>query len=203
MERPGAFRRHVRAAVALCALAGLSGCATLQQLTALRRVDFSLAGTAESTLAGVPIQSTRSFSDLSTLQVARLAAALAQGSLPFKTVLQVQASNPSDNVQARLLKLDWTLFLDDQKTVSGEVEKEYVLPPGQPVTVEVPVQLDLLEFFHDQLHELVDLALAATTGEGGTHTMRLDATPSINTSLGPIRYPEPISIEKTVGGSGG
>jgi hypothetical protein len=203
MERSGVSRRHLRAVVAACALVGLAGCATLQQLTALRRVDFSLTGTAESSLAGVSIQSMRSYSDLSPLQLARVAAALAQGTLPFHTVLRVQASNPADNVQARLLKLDWTLFLDDQKTVSGEVAKEYVLPPGQPVTVEVPVQIDLLQFFHDQLHEMVDLALAATTGEGGAHTLRLDATPSIETSLGPIRYPEPISIQKTVGGSSG
>lgn len=203
MERSGASRRHVRAVVALCALVGLAGCATLQQIAALRRVDFSLTGTAQSSLAGVSIQSMRSYSDLSPLQLARVGAALAQGSLPFHTVLQVQASNPADNVQARLLKLDWTLFLDDQKTVSGEVQKEYVLPPGQPVTVDVPVQLDLMEFFHNQLHEMVDLALAATTGEGGSHTVRLDATPSIETSLGPISYPEPIRIEKTVGGSSG
>lgn len=177
----------------------VGGCATLRQIRALQHVDFALVGTSESTLAGVPVQSTHSFNDLSTLQLARLASALAQGTLPFQTVLQVRASNPADNVQARLVKLDWTLFLDDQKTVSGKLDQEYVLPPGQPVVVPVPVQLDLVQFFSDNLQQLVDLTLAAT-GEGGPQKIRLEATPSIQTPLGPIRYPEPIRIEQTVGG---
>ncbi len=183
----------------LFALVGLYGCATLRQIGALRQVDFSLAGASGSTLAGVSIQSIQSFNDLTALQVARIASALSQGTLPFQTVLEVRASNPADNVQARLLKLDWTLFLNDRKTVSGELDQEYVLPPGQPVTVSVPVQLDLLEFFDQQLQQLVDLALAAT-GEGGPGKVRLEATPSIETPLGPIRYPEPIRIEQVVGG---
>lgn len=201
LSSPGGRRRRGRAplGLGLLVLVLVSGCATLRQVRALQHVAFSLTGASESTLAGVPIESTRSFDDLSTLQVARLAAALAQGTLPFKTVLQVRASNPSDNVQARLLKLDWTLFLNDQKTVSGKLDQEYVLPPGEPVTVPVPVQLDLLEFFNDNLQQLVDLALAAT-GEGGPQKIRLEATPSIQTPLGPIRYPEPIRIEQTVGG---
>lgn len=199
MERPRIRPSRGRTVAAFSALLMLGGCATLRQVAALRHVDFSLAGTSETTLAGIPIQSTRSFNDLSTLQVARLAAAIAQGTLPFQTVIQVEADNPANNVQARLLKLDWTLFLDDKKTVSGQLDQEYVLPPGKPVIVPVPVQLDLLQFFNDQLEGLVNLALAAS-GEGGSSRIRLEATPSIQTPLGPIRYPEPIRIEKVVGG---
>jgi hypothetical protein len=199
MERPRIRPSRGRIVAAFSALLMLGGCATLRQVAALRDVDFSLAGTSETTLAGIPIQSTRSFNDLSTLQVARLAAAIAQGTLPFQTVIQVEADNPANNVQARLLKLDWTLFLDDKKTVSGQLDQEYVLPPGKPVIVQVPVQLDLLQFFNDQLEGLVNLALAAS-GEGGSSRIRLEATPSIQTPLGPIRYPEPIRIEKVVGG---
>lgn len=176
----------------------LAGCATLQQVTALRKVDFSLEGTTGGTLAGVPIDSTRSFEDLGALDVARLTAALTRGKLPLEATLLVRASNPADNVQARLIGLDWTLYLDDRKTVSGAVDREYVLPPGKPVTVPVTVKLDLLEFFDRQLQPLVGLALAAA-GAGEPHRLRLEATPSIQTPLGPIRYPEPITIQYQVG----
>lgn len=95
--------------------------------------------------------------------------------------------------------LDWTLFLDGRETVSGALDREFVLPPGEPVTVPVAVELDLLDFFDRQLEPLVDLAVSAV-GAGEPRRVRLEATPSIRTRLGPIRYPEPISIEYRVGG---
>lgn len=176
----------------------LSGCATLRQVTALRNVEFSLQGARGGTLAGIPVESTRSYEDLDALDVARLAEALSRGELPLEATLLVRAANPADNVQARLVELDWTLFLDDRETVSGVVDREYVLEPGEPVTVPVAVRLDLLDFFDRQLEPLVGLALAAA-GAGEPRRLRLEATPSIETRLGPIRYPEPIRIEYEVG----
>lgn len=190
--------RRMRLASAVGVSLLVAGCATLQQVTALRKVAFSLAGTTGGTLAGVPIESTRSFQDLGVLDVARLTEALARGKLPFEATLLVRASNPADNVQARMVALDWTLFLDNRKTVSGVVDREYVLPPGKPVTVPVIVKLDLLQFFDRQLEPLVGLALAAA-GAGQPHRIRLEATPSIQTPLGSIRYPEPITIAYEVG----
>ncbi len=192
-------RRGAFLVLALATSTTAWSCATLQELAALRNVDFSLAGTTGSTLAGVPIRSIRSFGDLSALQVARLGTALARHDLPLETVLQVRAANPADNVQARLVGLDWKLFLDDRETISGVLDEEYVLPPGQPVDVPVTVRLDLLDFFDGQLQEVVGLALAAA-GAGEPTRIRLEATPSIQTALGPIRYPEPIRIEHQVGG---
>jgi hypothetical protein len=66
------------------------------------------------------------------------------------------------------------------------------------VSIPVTVKLDLLDFFDRQLEPLVGLALDAT-GAGEPHRVRLEATPSIQTSLGPIRYPEPIRIEYEAG----
>jgi hypothetical protein len=200
MNHPADRRRSLPTlALALATAALLAGCATLQELTALRNVDFSLAGTTGSTLADVPITSIRTFGDLSSVQVARLGTALARHELPLETVLQVRASNPADNVQARLVGLAWKLFLDDRETIAGVLDQEYVLPPGQPVDVPVTVRLDLLEFFDGQLREVVNLALAVAGG-GEPTRVRLEATPSIQTRLGPIRYPQPIRIEHQVGG---
>lgn len=177
----------------------LSGCATLRQVTALRSVEFSLQGATGGTLAGVSVESVRRYEDLGAADVARLAEALSRGDLPLETTLLVRASNPADNVRARLVGLDWTLFLDDRETVSGAVDREYVLEPGEPATVPVAVELDLLDFFDRQLESLANLALAAA-GAGEPRRVRLEATPSIRTRLGPIRYPEPIRIEYEVGG---
>lgn len=172
----------------------LAGCATLEEIAALRSVDFAVAGTSDTRLAGIPIDSIRSFEQLGAVQLATLAGAVARGELPIEANLLVRASNPADNAQARLVRLDWTLFLDEQETVSGVLDRDFVLPPGQPVSVPVHVRLDLLEFFDRQLEQVVNLALALA-GTGNTQRVRLEATPSIQTPLGPIRYPTPIPIE--------
>jgi hypothetical protein len=180
------------------AVAALSGCATLGELAALRRVDFSLAGTSGTALAGVPIEQVRTFDDLRATDLVRIGAAVANGDLPLEADLLVLAANPNDATQARLLQLAWTLFLDDRETVSGVLDREYVLPPGQPVTIPVRIRLDLLDFFDDNLEELADLALAVA-GAGDPQRVTLEAVPSIETPLGPIRYPAPIRIEHEVG----
>ena len=177
----------------------LGACATLQELVALRDVEFSLAGTSGGTLAGVDITAVRSFSDLAVLDAAKIGAAFAAGELPFETTLLVQAANPADNSRARLVALDWTLFIDDRETVSGALDQEYVLPPGTPVTVPVRVDLDLLDFFDRQLESIANLALAAA-GAGEPTRIHLEAIPSVQTPLGVVRYPEPVRIGYDVGG---
>lgn len=177
----------------------LAGCATLQEIAALRDVEFTLAGTTDGTLAGVSLQSVRQFSDLGALDVARVGAAFAAGELPLETTLLVRAANPAANGRARLTALDWTFFIDGRETVSGALDQEYVLPPGEPVNVPVRVRLDLLDFFDQQLDQIANLALAAA-GAGEPTRIHLEATPSIQTPLGIVRYPEPVRIEYHVGG---
>jgi hypothetical protein len=188
--------RRFLASLILCGT--LAGCAAFQEIAALRSVEFSLAGTSGATLAGVPIDSVRSIEQLSSTQIARVGTALAQGRLPLEANLLVRAVNPADNVQARLMRLDWTLFLDDQETINGTLNQEFVLSPGEPATVPVQVRLDLLEFFDGRLEQVVNLALALAGAEGARQRVRLQASPSIQTPVGPIRYPRPISIEYEV-----
>lgn len=186
-------------ALAAILTAPLAGCATIQEMAALRDVDFTLEGTTGGTLAGISIESTSRFEDFGVVEAARLAEALANRELPLQMTLLVRAANPADNVRARLTELDWTLFLDDRETVSGVVDREYVLPPGDPVTVPLRVELDLLDFFDRQLESVVGLALAVA-GAGEPRQLRLEATPTVQTPLGPIRYPEPVRVEYEVGG---
>ncbi|MEJ2184463.1 MAG: hypothetical protein P8Z36_00830 [Gemmatimonadota bacterium] len=199
MTRAWYHHGSARLLLTLLASISLASCATLREMAALRDVRFSLAGVSDGTLAGVPIRSANSFSDLSVLDAARVGAAFAGGHLPFDATLMVRADNPADNGRARLVALDWTLFLDGRKTVSGALDQEYVLPPGEPVNVPVHVQLDLLEFFDQQLQSVVNLALAAA-GHGDPASIYLEATPSVRTPLGVVRYPEPVRIEYQVGG---
>lgn len=187
----------LRLAVLLCTLGVLaSGCQTLREVASLRQVEFGLDRVNETYLAGVPLDRINSYEDLSALEVLKIGTALSREELPLAFTLHLQARNPETNpVQARLLSLDWTLFLEDRETVSGVLNEEVVIPPGQVTDVAIPIQLDLLRFFGENVRDLVELALAVSGQEGGApKEIRLEAVPTIQTPLGPLRYPEPITI---------
>jgi hypothetical protein len=196
-----ASNRNARgsAAVTLLLTAGASlatlSCATLQQVAALRQVDFSIDRIEDARVAGIQVDRIRSYDDLSATQLASLGIALAQGRLPLEFRLHLDALNPPENeVTARLLEMDWSLFLDDRETVSGSLQQSYSFPPGQPQDIPITIRLDLLEFFDDNAADLIDLVAAATGQSGTPRRISLRARPTIDTPIGPIRYPQPITI---------
>ncbi len=198
------FHKSPKSAFVLAALllGTLSGCQTLREITALSDVDFALDRVSDLTLAGVDLGSVRSYDDLSVVDVGRITAALIAGDMPLRFDLHVAATNPADNsVSARLVQMDWTLLLQDRETVSGNLAREFVLPPGEPQDVVIGVSLDLVDFVEGSAVDLVELALAiAGDARGQPKEIALRARPTVQTSLGPIRYPSDIRIvSETVG----
>jgi hypothetical protein len=119
---------------------------------------------------------------------------LARGSLPLALTLDLGATNPEGNPDARLLALDWELFLDGRPTVSGGLPSAMTLPSGAVTPVRLEMELDLREFFDGSARELVNLA-AGLAGIGGEPVaIRLEAVPTVDTPLGPIRYPRPLVL---------
>jgi len=60
--------------------------------------------------------------------------------------------------------------------------------------VPISMSLNLVDFFQGSARDLVNLALSLT-GQGGAPTeVALRATPTVETAIGPIRYPQPITI---------
>lgn len=177
------------------ALLAPSGCATLQQLQALGRVDFSIAGVSQVRLAGIDLSGIDAFTDLSLSDAARLASAVGRRDLPLALEIAVLAENPADNIaDARLVGMDWTLLLQGRETLSGSVEGETLLPRGRPTTIPIVVRLNLVEFFEGSARDLFDLALSLTGMGGASQQITLTAVPVIETPFGPIAYPEPITI---------
>lgn len=179
-----------------------TGCATLRELAALRRVEFRMDGIGGVRVAGIDVGSKRSLSDFGVLDAARLTAAFADGKLPLTMVVDVQAENPADNgSNARFLAMEWTLRLQGNDTVSGRVDREMSLSPGVPATIPVQVDLDLLEFFDEGVGDLIAL-VGGISGLGGETTdVELMLLPTIETPLGPMTFPEPVRVaKKTVGG---
>ena len=179
------------------------GCQTLREIAALRLVDFAIDSVTNARLAGVQIERLRSYEDLSATDVLRLSRALATQELPLEFRLNIAADNPAENqVQARLVRMGWTLLLEDRETISGMIEESYVLPSGQTTTIPLTIRLDLVDFFDRNLEDLVNLALSAA-GQGGEATnVKLQARPTIDTPLGEMDYPGEITIvSRDLGGA--
>ncbi|MFC1662197.1 hypothetical protein ACFL3S_12235 [Gemmatimonadota bacterium] len=183
--------------IGVVSLLGLwvSSCATLQQLAALRNVDFSLDRISNLRLAGIDLGRIGSYDEIGLADAGRLALAVTQSRLPLDFQLHLLAENPAENdTEARLLSMDWTLLLQDRETLSGVFEDEVLLPPGQPQDIPLTISLNLMDFFEGSARDLVELALSLAGQGGAPKEVALRATPMIDTPLGPIRYPQPITI---------
>lgn len=189
----GACGLLVRACV-LIALVGTTGCQTLREVSNLRKVDFSIDRVSSPTLAGVNLRDVRSYSDLGARDMLRLSSAIADGTMPLSFTLHLNARNPASNdVNARLTKMDWTLLLQDRETISGTFNRETVLRPGEPTDVPIDLRLNLVEFFDDNLRDVVNLALSLR-GEQAATNVKMQVRPTVRTALGPIAYPGTITV---------
>jgi len=193
--------RWLRGLLLVVIAGGLVSCQALREVSNLRNVRFRIDRASDARLAGVQLREIQSYEDLRGADVARLAASVSGGELPLSFTLHVEAENPSSNsVNARLTKMDWTLLLDEQETISGVFDREVVLRPGTPEDVPVGITLDLIEFFDQNLRGLVDLA-SAVGGEGPPSNVQLRVRPTVRTPLGEMKYPNPITVvSRDVGG---
>lgn len=179
----------------LVALVLITGCATFQQVLALRNVDFSVDGVSGVRLAGVDVGRMTSYEQLSLVDAGRIALAVTSRSVPLEFELQLLAENPADNsVDARLVQMDWTLLLQGRETLSGVFADETLLRPGRPTRVPISIELNLVEFFEGNARDLAELALSLSGQGGAPKDVTVRATPVIETAIGPIRYPRPITI---------
>lgn len=194
-------RRHPWRAAAALALV-LAGCATMRGLLALKQVDFEVDRVATVRLAGVSLDQIRSPSDIGVLDAARIAAAVARHQVPLAFDLHLLGRNPADNnTTARLVRMAWTLALNGRETVSGTIDTAYTFAPGVATDMRVPISLDLWQFFQSSAADAIDLAVGLAGLSSRRTEISVRAVPTIDTPLGPIRYPNPITIvRRTVGG---
>jgi hypothetical protein len=168
----------------------------------LQRLQFKLGAVNNFNLAGIRIGNVRSISDFSLVDGAKLLAAFGSGKFPASFTLNVLAKNPNDGTggtkktSAVLKSLAWRLFLDDKETINGNVSRNIEIPGvGQATTIPVDISLDLYKFFKDDgYNSIVNLALALGGVSGSSARIKLKATPTVDTFLGPIKYPGEITI---------
>src|SRR4029453_13270514 len=106
--------------------------------------------------------------------------------------------NPAENtVTARMVALDWTLFIENRQTLAGGLGSPVPIAPGTTTDVPLTVRLDLLELGTGGARDLFDLGLAIAGRGTLQKDLRLDLAPTIETPLGPMRYPVPVTLRRS------
>lgn len=193
-------RPQVTTTLALLGLVALPSCTALQEIAALRTVSFTFASVSDVRLVGIPIGAGSSYSTLGLADAARLGAAVASRQAPIELVAHVSATNPPENkVTARLVQLGWTLFVEDRQALAGALDSPVAIAPGRTADVPLAVRFDLFELGGGRSRDLFDLALAIAGRGTVTKNLRLELVPTIESSLGPIRFPAPVVVSREVG----
>lgn len=196
LHTPRIARLLVFAILSIVAVGGIAGCAGLREAIALRQVDFRYDRISNPAIAGLPLTRVMRYEDLSIADVGRLALAIASKDVPLDITVHLEGKNPAtNNTTARMMKLDWAYLVDDQSVISGQLAQEYVFPPGEPTDVPVGVRFNLVDLFGNDGRVLFDTALILSGQRTTTKKVALRLTPTIETSLGPIRYPVPITLD--------
>ena len=176
-------------------LTGTLGCAALRETAALRQVEFHFDRVSDAEVARIRLDRLLAFRDLGVAEVARLGLAVASRDVPFEVTVHVTGTNPvSNQVTARMIALDWEYVVDERQIITGTLERELRFAPGEPVDVPVAVGFNLARAFEGDARTLFETAVALSGQGPSSHDVVLRIRPTIDTPIGPIQYPTPISI---------
>src|SRR5262249_42883586 len=150
-------------------------------------------GISDVRVAGVSIDPNATYASLSPTNLAKLGAAALSGTVPLEMVAHVNATNPEANsVAARMVALDWSMFIENRSPVSGGLAQAVTIEPGRTTDVPLDARLDLMELATGGgARDVFDTAMEIAGYGTQRKDLRLELKPTIDTSLGPIQYPSP------------
>lgn len=202
------FRTGITSVV-LAGVLALSSCAALTDMASviasLKQLQFKLSGVRDFKLLGLDLSGKAGIGDFSAMDGLKALQAYQSKKLPVEFVIDILAVNPNDGTggsrksTSTLTGLECRLLIDGKPTVTGDIDQPFEIPgTGQEAVVPMRISLDLFEFFADRRYEdLLGLALAIGGKNRSPAKIALDAQPTVSTPLGPITYPNRITIVST------
>ncbi len=177
-------------------------CSVYESITNISRLQFKVGSVNGFQISGINFSGKSKLNDFSAIDLLKLSASFANGTLPASFILNVEAKNPNDGTggykrtDATLQNFKWRLFLDDKETISGDLDQPVTVPgTGEVTTVPLKVNIDLMKFFKDKGYEsIINLALAVGGNQGSSSKISLYATPTVSSPFGNITYPGELKI---------
>ncbi|MBK8945903.1 MAG: hypothetical protein IPM32_11620 [Ignavibacteriae bacterium] len=178
-----------------------SACSFFNSLTNLSKLKFKLGAVNNFKVGNLLISEKTQLNDFATTDILKLTSQVVSGNFPVTFTVNILAQNPnksSSNLIAdiSLKSFPWTLYINDKKTISGNITKPISVPAIEnSTTIPLEMKLDLLEFFSgDGLNNLINLALNLGGAKGSPSNIKIVAEPVLGTQIGDLTYPSPLTI---------
>jgi len=179
----------------------ITSCGVYNSLMNLSKLKFKLGSVNNFKVAGISINNKSKLSDFGTIDIVNLTSKVLSGDFPVSFTVNVLAQNPNKSKDANIADISlesfpWTLYINDKKTISGNISNPVKVPAVENTTqIPLEMSLDLKEFFsNDGLNDLVELALKLGGSQGSPSNLKIIAEPVLGTPVGSMSYPNPITI---------
>lgn len=180
----------------------LTSCEVLQQVGQMANIancKFRLESVKQLTLAGINVQNIKKVSDLTLVDGAKLAAAVATNQFPLTFTLNTEVNNPNASV-AKMTRFDWILLIDDIEMTRGLVNSAYTIPANGTTIVPMQMSIDLKEALSGKSADAIinfGMNLAGAGNEPTRFTMKIQPTITVGSYV--LTYPGYISVTSKYG----
>jgi hypothetical protein len=180
----------------------LSSCSIYDSIMNFSKLNFKLGSVNNFKVGNIALSNKSKLSDFGAMDIVNLTSQVMSGKFPVTFTVNVLAQNPNSSKSESsmsaisLEKFPWTLYINDKKTISGNISNPVKVPAVEDATI-IPLEmsLNLTEFFKDDgLNNLLNLALSLGGSSGSTANIKLVAEPVLGTPLGNLSYPTPLTI---------
>ncbi|MCL4550877.1 MAG: hypothetical protein M1495_20180 [Bacteroidetes bacterium] len=180
----------------------LAGCSVLQTVQNVSRLKYRIDSATDYRVAGIFLADKKNIRDFSSIEMLKLTAGLAKGTLPLTFLLNVEAKNPNDGsggyprTDLTLTSFPWRLLLNDKETVKGNINEPVFVPgKGEAVLIPIRIEFDIAKSFKDKsIDDILMLLLQIGDVKNSTSNLKLLARPVVGTPFGNLAYPDEITI---------
>ena len=174
----------------------LVSCKQLKEMANFSKCEFRLRTVENIMLAGVNVQSIKTFSDVTVMDAAKLMAAIGTNSLPLQFTLNMDVKNPNPT-PASMSKLDWILFIDDIQMVQGTTQNRIQIPQNGGISnYPLIFNINLKDVIKDKTGQsLINFGLNLAGAGNQPTRFTLKAKPYVYIGNLQIPYPSYIDVK--------
>jgi hypothetical protein len=175
----------------------ITGCAILNELTALTRCEFRFHSAGDVRLSGIDVMSKQSFSDFSFLDGQALISNILKGTLPLAITANVEVRNPGP-ATAAVNRIEWIAFIDDIRVSEGVIaDRVEVAANGGTAIVPIRIQTDIFEYIEgDNPRTMLNFGLNLVDAGGQPTRLSMQIKPTVLIGGQQVTYPGYFTIEK-------
>ncbi len=172
----------------------LSGCASVKGLKNFASCDFDFKSVSNVKLATIDVSNLKSASSLSIKDTPKILAAFAKKKLNLNFNVNVVVKNPND-ATARLDGLDYILWIDNAKILTGSMPQQLSLGAKQSGTLSLPFSFNLFDFFSGKSSsKMISYAIGLATNNADNSRVKVSIKPYFAVGKQTIKLPAYVTI---------